>query len=44
MANHSTDRFDSHSISQESNSEHIVNAGLDDMSDEKILNVIDEIM
>lgn len=36
------DRFETNSISQESNSEH-PNLGLDELSDEQILNQIDEI-
>ncbi len=37
-----TDRYDSHSISQESNSEHHMQ-GLEDMSDEQIQAQIEEI-
>lgn len=37
------DRFDSHSISQESSSEHHP-IGLEELTDEQLLNQIDEIM
>jgi hypothetical protein len=37
------DRFDSHSISQDSTSEHH-HIGLEELSDEQILNQIDEIL
>ena len=37
------DRFDTHSISQDSTSEHH-HFGLDELSDEQILNQIDEIV
>ncbi len=43
MAAPLTDRFDSHSISQESSSEHPAHLSLDDLSDEQILLQIEEI-
>ena len=43
MAAPLTDRFDSHSISQESSSEHPAHLSLDDLSDEHILLQIEEI-
>lgn len=42
MAAPLTDRYDTHSISQESTSEHH-NQGLEDLSDEQIQNQIEEI-
>ena len=42
MAAPLTDRYDSHSISQESSSEHH-NQGLDDLSDEQIQNQIEDL-
>lgn len=42
MAAPLTDRYDSHSISQESSSEHH-NLGLDDLTDEQIMNQLEDI-
>jgi hypothetical protein len=39
-----TDRYDTHSISQESNSEHPNQNNLDDLTDEQIQAQIDEVM
>lgn len=39
----SIDRFDTHSVSQESTSDHH-NQGLDDLNDEQIQNQLDEIL
>jgi hypothetical protein len=43
MANQLSDRFDSHSISQESTSEHH-HIGLDELTDDQLLNQIDDLL